>query len=62
MPWYCALQVQEGQKEEDEGEEKEATEVTSMSVNGQEEEEEEEVLYSVGTLENEHLLEESAKH
>ncbi|MDA8001934.1 MAG: hypothetical protein MPL62_11685 [Alphaproteobacteria bacterium] len=54
--------MKEGQKEEDEGEEKEATEVTSMSVNGQEEEEEEEVLYSVGTLENEHLLEESAKH
>ena len=53
--------MQEGQKEEDKGEEKEATEVTSMSVNGQEEEEEE-VLYSVGTLENEHLLEESAKH
>ena len=54
--------MQEGQKEEDKGEEKEAAEVTSMSVNGQEEEEEEEEVYSVGTLENEHLLEESAKH
>ena len=55
--------MQEGQKEEDKGEEKEAAEVTSMSINGQEEEEEEEEeVYSVGTLENEHLLEESAKH